>query len=273
MALALNNKIFGGLEPTTWTTHDDRPLNAENLEALFDNRIPAIRVSGFVSQHECQQISEFVRAIGHFQSYTFRSTASNIHKIGPAQCEYSYTRRNEYFSEGDRAKVLQKKLAEMAFNPLDRVLDTLRGGSNRSVSLATEPSFGEYFAGVFRQINQGALLHVDFAPLDAPHWAIGEIDYQISWNLYLRAPTEGGECIVHDRPWELEDEAYKVPDSYHYDRTLVEGRVSKSHEFVEGDLVFFNSRNFHEVEASADERLTMSSFVGRLPTGNLVLWS
>jgi hypothetical protein len=44
----------------------------------------------------------------------------------------------------------------------------------------------------------------------------------------------------------------------------------------QGEPVFFNSRNYHEVEQTegAEERITFSSFIGLLgKTGRLIFWS
>lgn len=117
------------------------------------------------------------------------------------------------------------------------------------------------------------MLHMDFAKYDGPDWSIGEVAHQLSWNLYIRGQSKGGECVVHNRPWKPEYEAMKVDGSYHYNRAVVEGAEAKSNPFVEGDLVLFNSRNFHEVGDSQANRITMSSFIGRFPNQDVVLWS
>lgn len=149
----------------------------------------------------------------------------------------------------------------------------LRQYTDKKVGIAKENNYlGKYFAGLIRHINV-ALLHLDFAQLDAPDWKIGCCMEQLSWNLYIRVPKSGGECIVHNRQWCTNDEKYKLPNSYGYDPSLVENSQTKYIAPVLGDLVLFNSRNFHQVLPGQGERITMSSFIGRVPTGDLVFWS
>ena len=72
--------------------------------------------------------------------------------------------------------------------------------------------------------------------------------------------------------------------SYAYSPTGLQGNLFKVMPPVEGDVTFFNSRNFHEVkpcDRTVDGpkdviRLTMSSFVGLLEGKagkELILWS
>lgn len=114
---------------------------------------------------------------------------------------------------------------------------------------------------------------MDYAPQDAKDWSIEGVTEQISWNLYLQSPRWGGEALVYDRAWQAGDERFRSAESYHYSHDVVGDSIVKINPFIEGDLVFFNSRNYHSVTKSIGQRLTMSSFVGRKNDGRLVLWS
>ena len=121
---------------------------------------------------------------------------------------------------------------------------------------------------------------------DCAGWEIGSVTSQITWNILL-ATVPGGETIVYDRPWDgaIDDSRFrKAPPSYAYSPLALQGRVFKVLKQVEGDVTFFNSRNFHEVkpcDRTVDGpevilRLTMSSFVGLLERDGrreLILWS
>ena len=64
--------------------------------------------------------------------------------------------------------------------------------------------------------------------------------------------------------------------SYGLDGSHVAGAESVTYAPVTGDVVFFNTRNPHSVSAGvagARDRLQIGSFVGRLPKGDMVLWS
>ena len=130
-----------------------------------------------------------------------------------------------------------------------------------------------YFVGLMRQINSTALIHADYAPFDAPGWSIGEINAQLAWNLCVVEPESGGDCIVHNKKWEREDEALKQQNSYGYSREVVDNTEKFLIKVKVGDAYLFNSRNFHEVTKSSGTRTTVSSFIGRTKTENLIMWS
>ncbi|MEK8173410.1 2OG-Fe(II) oxygenase [Streptomyces sp. M19] len=119
------------------------------------------------------------------------------------------------------------------------------------------------------------LLHCDWAGHDAPGWAIGEIDAQITWNIHCSVPESGGTTVVFDRPWRASAERHLVEGSYGYAPQAVAGADAVRLEPRAGDLVLFNSRNFHKVEpcVGGGDRISVSSFVGRLPGSGLIAWS
>ena len=65
------------------------------------------------------------------------------------------------------------------------------------------------------------------------------------------------------------------PGSYGYAAELVAGADACTIAPADGDLVLFNSRNFHRVTGGGveAERVSVSSFVGLKEDGALALWS
>lgn len=242
-------------------------LSSNSLDDLFNNRIAAIRVPGFASSEECEAFC--AAADEHGYDY-YEGVVPPIGKIGITQYEAGPGGAESYFAQAEDAIEALGELSRASFDPLARVIDAL---SDLTVArVAFEEGVGSYFAGLVRQIRT-ALLHVDWAPLDGPSWGIGDIDAQLAWNIYLKAPGAGGECIVHNRPWVWSDEELKIEGSYAYhDSTVADAQLLSLTPRV-GDLVIFNSRNFHEVKSTTDERITVSSFIGRKPNGELWLWS
>ena len=254
-----------------WKTSNETWLTGEAIEALLRNEVAAIRIPGFATPEECRQLEDGIERVG-FDFY--ENVDPPIGRIGITQFEHRDGRKSEYFAAAPEAYAKQKRVAQKAFDPIQRFGWMLRQASNRRIDIATEPGKGEYFAGLYRQINR-ALLHADWAPLDAPGWAIGENRAQLAWNLYVKSPDDGGECVVHNVPWQPEYEELKVPDSYGYSPELVADAESVRLKPKVGDVTIFNSRNFHEVLGGGDpgSRITLSSFVGESPDGRLVLWS
>lgn len=78
------------------------------------------------------------------------------------------------------------------------------------VDVATETAvpntpLRRYFAGVIRDIQSGALPHVDNAVTETPDLIIGKVLAQITLLFYLDVPAEGGSVRVYDKRPDAED--------------------------------------------------------------------
>lgn len=253
-------------ETRTWA-RETIGLSLDSLDDLFENRVAAVRVPRFASVAECDAFCRSADAHGY--DY-YQGVVPPIGKIGITQFESGAGGMDSYFSKAREAAETLQRLTESSFDPLARVLAAFAEFAQPSI--ASQENIGSYFAGLVRQIRT-ALLHVDWGPLDAPGWEIGGIDAQLAWNIYLKAPFGGGECVVYNRQWRATDERLKLPDSYGYCDSVVAGAERLHLVPRVGDLVLFNSRNFHEVRATMEERITISSFVGRKRNGDICLWS
>jgi 2OG-Fe(II) oxygenase superfamily len=254
------------MSDTDWATEVPN-LNADSLDDLLSNRIAAIRVTDFASSDECRAFCEAAEEHGY--DY-YKDVIPPIGKIGITQFEAGASGGAAYFAKAGHAIRSLETISASSFDPVGRVAATL--SKFASAGVAVEPGSGCYFAGLVRQIRT-ALLHIDWGPLDGPVWEIGRINAQLAWNIYLKVPGSGGECIVYDRPWDPDSENLKVPGSYAYSESLVEKANRVRLVPRVGDLVIFNSRNFHEVKLTEGERITVSSFIGRKANGELCLWS
>ena len=144
------------------------------------------------------------------------------------------------------------------------------------VAIAQEPNGESLYAGIIRNATGGGALHADFAPFTAPGLVIGQVNAQISWNLWVDHPSAGGLTTVHHNPWTPDPNAPGIPEQYPLDAELVAGAQSHVYQPKIGDVIFFNTRNPHEISPGvegAGTRLQIGSFVGRLPSGDLILWS
>jgi hypothetical protein len=261
-----------------WKDLEEHPLTTETLRALFDNEIPAIRIKNFGTLNEC---ADFVAAIqwgidnGMMRYY---SVKPRVGYIGTAQVEYRWGHEREaYFVAVKQAWEDWNKIIARTWNPQDRLMQKLCEVSGQDARIAEEPGHGKLFSGIIRKASNGIGRHVDYAPINTPDYAIAAIDGQLGWNLFVESPAEGGVTTVHNRPWTVEPEEGKDPPmSYGLDGSHVAGAESVTYAPVTGDVVFFNTRNPHSVSAGiagARDRLQIGSFVGRLPKGDMVLWS
>ena len=258
----------------TWTAAGEYELTRENLQLLLDNRIPVIRIRGFATPQECASFTEAARA-GNIKYY---SVAKRIGYIGMAQYEYRWGRPKEDFFAAvpDAQRDLDDVLARSSFDPLQRLIDRLQAVWPHPVGLARE-ELGPYYAGIVRFAGEGVDLHVDWAPVNSPHYTIGRIDGQLGWNFFAEELAEGGETTVHNAPWEPEIVDGEIPRSYGLPPEIVEGSPKAVYKASAGDVVLFNTRNPHEISGGTPKpggsRISIGSFVGRMPEGELVLWS
>lgn len=258
----------------TWKNVEEHPLTRENLIALLNNEIPAIRIKGFATPEECEQFSAAAKT-GNVKYY---SVKRKIGYIGQAQYEFRWNPdKSEYFKAVEAANRDLKQVVDRTFDPVRRLIDQLSSVYPGKVDYAMEPGLGAYYAGIIRLASQGVDLHVDYAPLNTIDYAISDIDAQLGWNFFAENPGEGGLTTIHNNPWNPEIKEGEIPQSYDLPRDMIEGAVNFTYAPTAGDVVIFNTRNPHEISAGATgavkDRVSIGSFVGRMPDGSLVLWA
>jgi hypothetical protein len=258
----------------TWTESGEFDLTTANLQRLLDNRIPVIRIRGFATPEECASFTAAARS-GNIKYY---SVATKIGYIGQAQYEYRWGRpKEDFFAAVSAANAdLKDVLSRCSFDPVQRLIDRLQAVWPRPVHVARE-ELGDYYAGIIRFAGEGVDLHCDWAPINSPHYKIGRIDGQLGWNFFAEELESGGETTVHNAPWNPEVKNGEIPKSYGLDRAVVEGSPKAVYKATAGDVVLFNTRNPHEISGGTarpgGSRISIGSFVGRMPGGELVLWS
>lgn len=265
-----------------WVNHEEVGLSAQSLDALFENRIPALRMRAFATPDECHSFVAAIDEVGMQHVYNFANADNEklsdyqTGYIGLTHYNFRHQPRQAYFDQVPLAYEFRNKVIERSFDPVQRIVDSLHKASGKDVSIATEADGQSLYAGIIRNAGGGGALHADFAPFTAPGLVIGQINAQISWNLWVEHPDRGGETTVHHRPWTPDANEIGIPEQYPLDAALVAGAETHVYRPEVGDVIFFNTRNPHEISpgASGDKpRLQIGSFVGRLAQGNMILWS
>lgn len=261
--------------PGTWIERREQDLTATSLAALLDNRLAAIRIRDFATPAECTAFARAARA-GKLKYY---SVATRIAYIGLAQYEYRWDRPlSDYFQDVQAAAADLRQVVEAAgFDPVARLIERLQSVWDAPVGLGHEAGQGDYYAGIVRIASQGVALHVDYAPLNSPAYSIARVDGQLGWNFFAEDLSQGGETTVHNAPWSPTVAAGEIPKSYDLPREVIAGANVLTYAPTAGDVVLFNSRNPHEIAGGPPEpgrdRISIGSFVGRMPDRSLVLWS
>ncbi|KAJ3001091.1 hypothetical protein HKX48_003060 [Thoreauomyces humboldtii] len=297
-------KAGASLPPVTaapqWVRDQEVGLTRQAFLDMLDGRTPLIRSKSFASRDEC---AAFERELSPRLNPYRKNLGPALKKVGVAQFEYQ--------AQGGREEAVDPTLYHEAARDAWSIHDELRSkcGTNLmeramrsiaalfpdwNVGAASEGHGREYYAGIYRVINESTPVHCDWSPYDSgKDWLIGRITKQVVFNLCL-VPVLGGKTVIHDLQWSPASLAYRDVDTYGYDPSLVAGRTNATAWPVAGDMVLFNTRNFHQVFPVEEDRhpitgvslgtkpprITLSSFIGYLPpspeTGNrpsLIFWS
>lgn len=250
-----------------WANTCEKPLDGATFRALLHNEVPAVRVPRFLTPGTCAALAAAVQRRAILAPYRGQSATAGIFKLGPMLVEYAHEPTR--YNEAVRTARAAWDAVFAGRDPVRRVARHLRTVADVSVGIS--PS---YHDGVVQNIEGAMALHADFAPLDAPGWALERVQAQVAWLIHLRAPASGGETLVYNRFWCAADEQrWRVRNSYHYADGVVAGAQCLTLPFVVGDLVLFNSRNYHTVLHTSGGRMTVGAFIGHMPDGSFVMWS
>ena len=258
----------------TWVTLEEAPLTREALAALLENRIPAIRMRGFADSVECAAFARAARA-GPIKYY---SVTPPVGYIGMAQYEYRWDRpRADYFHDVAAANHNLAQVVYASFDPVARLIERIAAVYDAPVGCGREPGFGAYYVGIIRIASQGISLHADYAPLNSPAYSIGGIDAQLAWNFFAEDLGQGGATTLYNAPWSPVARQGEIPQSYNLPPEVVAGAPTFTYAATAGDAVIFNSRNPHQIAGGPPqpgrERISIGSFIGRMPDGALAMWT
>ena len=266
------------MEKKSWISKSEYELTRDNLELLFNNLIPAIRVKKFANLKECNSFINAIRWAEENDIMKYYSVKPKVGYIGTAQVEFRWGhKKSNYFEAVKQAWSDWEKVVNKSWNPLDKFIQLLSNITGHDARIAQETEYGNLFAGIIRKASNGIGRHVDFAPMNSPDYDISQINSQLGWNLFVDAPSQGGITTIYNRPWNVNViKGQEPPMSYGLSDDHILGAEKFSYKSNSGDIVIFNSRNPHEVSSGNpddSDRLQIGSFIGRLPNNNMVLWS
>lgn len=248
--------------------HTDR-LTSEHLYRLAAGLNAALRVRRFFTPAQCAQIMAALE--GSVQNTYGSQGAPKILKIGPSAYDIFSLRQDTYWPEAARALELRSTLlgGEDPFALAIRKVADAWAGPVRLAKCGGR----DMFAGLIREINEGAIMHFDEIVCEMPG-VLDEVPIaQLAFNVHLSVPGRGGETRVHRKRWRPDDERFK--DGYGYLPEVVGDEPRAQVRADVGDAVLFDSRNYHMVEAAhgSGRRVALAFFLGLTGAGELVLWS
>lgn len=243
-------------------------LTADHLLGLGAGVIGALHVRNFFSAEQCGQIIDGLDR-AEMGSYDFTPP---IAKLGPAAYDFYKTGElgDRYFEQAERDATARSGLMG-GKDPLAAAMRHIGDAWGLPVVPATSGG-RPMFAGMIREINNGARMHFDEIVRECPS-AMDRLPVcQLAFNCFLSVPDAGGAGVVYRRRWRPADEDHR--DGYGYSVALVEGEPEVSSSPEVGDAMLFDPRNYHLVEpCGGGRRVTLSFFLGITGSGPLIVWS
>jgi hypothetical protein len=251
-------------------------LSQDGLQSLANNELDVIRVKRFCEKDLCGEISR--RMLGS-RLYGRYENAPLIGRVGQALYEsQASTEANRRYWTSARQWIQELRLACSPWlTPIDKLrleLDEIWSTGAAQGSLDGRKMFVG-LARVFEE-NSTAEPHQDVLEWDVPESPTARrLHGQLAANIYLQMPPSGGQLAIW--PVELSREQYnamQLPGTYGVDAELLQCPPVRLRP-EEGELILFNSRRVHAVEAPiGGPRITWSCFIGIPEDGkSLMMWS
>lgn len=248
-------------------------LTHDSILRLAVGVVGAVRVRDFATPELCEAVMSALDAHPPLGTYDEALIYPPIAKLGPAAYDFYGTHGlgEQYWNDATRAVEVRRTLLHGG-DPMEHALNRMRVAWNGEVEYATSRG-RPMFAGMIREIGQGAKLHFDEVTRECPGLLDATPASFLTLNWYLSVPESGGELSVYRHRWRPADEMHR--DHYGYLPAAVDDEPVAKLAPKLGDAVIFDSRNLHSIAPISGQgrRVTLSFFLGITGHGSLQLWS
>lgn len=242
----------------------DRALTDTHIRSLVHGEIHAIVLKGFYDNKVLNSILEKI--------LNSSDRSALYHAIEFERIGYAYS---EIFTEEQRAQYHKNALKNISivrelFNPASHPIDEFKLLLKKvwpSGACLLKINSQNFFVGICRFMNPGVDLkpHTDKLErnLTSSQQINIKLESQLSVNVYVKMPEEGGEVEFWDiEPTDQQYEELKGNRHYGICRETLPTPVNK-YKPEQGDLLILNSRRIHAVKpVFCEQRITVSCFVG-----------
>lgn len=234
---------------------------------LRQGKIPAIVIPNFLDSAKCQKIANRV-----LNSETSPGCGLT-EKIGESINSY-VSNKLEYFKN---AKVSNRHLNQIFLNndPRETMLKEISKLTKKKIQFAKESSVS-YSQGIIRCHTVGDTVHIhrDNASFDASDFLISKLSGQLSAVLHLQSCESGGELVIFNKFWNIDDEKFRNP-GFAYSRDIVSETPYTSIRCNQGDLVIINPNKYHSVNMIRGrlKRITLGFFFASSSESSFRAWS
>ena len=251
-------------------------LDETSLRALLAGEVPAVRMEGFASADECRA---FLAAIEEGAAASRAAETSRMTLIGVNFSNYAGQTKEGYFEQVEPSyRAVGAITARAGFDPLQRMIERLRAiwpaGRRRGRARARPLLRGRHQDPHDQRQSALRLRAAHSTRLrDRPHRRPARLE-----PLSRHAARDRGDDHLSPRhPARGRQGRQRRARALNLDRSYVEGVESFTFQPRIGEVVIINTRHPHDIiveNAAPDEiRAQTSSFIGRLPNDDLILWS
>ncbi len=266
------NVRYDGLRSQIFDELTTLTLTRSHLLRLLAGTVGAIRIPGAIPGGLCDA---FMRRLDPslFTSYSAERYEFPVQRVGPALNEFNTERTvpEGYWARAREALSYWDSL-ESPHDVRATVIQLLSSAWRDEVRPATVGQ-RQLFWGIVREMNDGALAHWDDVVREYSDELFDDPPIvQLALNCFVSTPREGGETTVWRKRWDPADDIYRR--SVCYDHDVVTARPFVSIKPHLGDIMIFDSRNYHAVQESSNgRRVSISIFIGLTGRGHLLVWS
>jgi len=247
-------------------------LTADTILRLAVGVVGAVLVKRFLPLHYARDIMRALEDI-RLDSYDERLISPPILKLGPTAYDFyeKHALEAAYWDHAQRAVRARQRLLRGS-DPMNLAIARLRNAWEGPVELARSGG-RPMFAGIIREIRDGAKLHFDEITRESPGLLDETPASFLTLNWYFSVPETGGGTSVFKHPWHPRDEQHR--DGYGYAESVVENDPVATVRPETGDALLFDTRNLHVVRpvTGPGRRVSLSFFLGVTRGGSLQLWS
>lgn len=249
----------------------------KSINLLAEGKIAAIKISNVYSPGEVKRIVKNIQSQGikWYPNFEFKQG-----RIGISATEYCSKPNGKklYLSLEEENSIIRNTIFNNSFDPIQKMTSLFSSGFETSIARESSLGNAKYFTGLIRAMGSESTTHFDYAPHQLPKWWVSTTQVQFAVVIYLQMPGSGGDLKIYKRKWEDSDEKYNrdiVEKGPHgFEENFLEKTPSIKIHPREGEMVIFNSRHFHKVEANNSRkiRFSINSFMS-LKDGKLYLWN